>query len=407
MRAATRQEAASGSEGVYESFSDMVLCTVIVLITLVVVLALNVVQQLNVYIEPNHFSGGATRPWLYLQAQNTDYSKTSSEGLSLERAVYGTRPFVTVNLFSPVTANSTTTVQDGQTISEREGQTFDGQCDLTAYNFLQLAAGIEPGSFPVAGNQTALMLPKFSHKGILVESGESNGYIAEPDNALALKAMALAWPIYGNALYARRAASDYLNARTKIFVEVLESTDDQHRIMIGHSVFTLPQDVENGKLGWLAGFSSGLTEMVYLGKAWSDPENQTNKRIDFFEKNGFADAAADYRAFSFPKGWSRAQQELFDVAWATNPALSEKALKQYARNAENQIAVSSAIISGTNAQEYLPPLLRHRNAWKAYTDFCLSLSQESGDAPPTWLMTEFLEPLGFEQAVVRGLNTDS
>jgi len=73
MRAATRHDAPSDSEGIYESFSDMVLCTVIVLITLVVVLALNVVEQLNVYIEPNHFSGGATRPWIYLQAQNADY----------------------------------------------------------------------------------------------------------------------------------------------------------------------------------------------------------------------------------------------------------------------------------------------------------------------------------------------
>ena len=37
MRAATRQVPDSGSEGTYESFADMVLCTVIVLITLVVV----------------------------------------------------------------------------------------------------------------------------------------------------------------------------------------------------------------------------------------------------------------------------------------------------------------------------------------------------------------------------------
>ena len=55
--------------------------------------------------------------------------------------------------------------------------------------------------------------------------------------------------------------------------------------MIGHSVFTLPQDVENGRLGWLVGFSSGLVERVYLGEAWSDPDNQSNKRIAFFEQN--------------------------------------------------------------------------------------------------------------------------
>jgi hypothetical protein len=175
--------------------------------------------------------------------------------------------------------------------------------------------------------------------------------------------------------------------------------------MIGHSVFTLPQDVENGRLGWLAGFSSGLTEVIFLGSAWSDPEQQTNKRIDFFEKNGFAEAAADYRAFSFPTGLTRTQQDLFDRAWAMNPDLPKEALMQYARNAENQMAVSTAILNGTDAQSYLPPLLRHSDAWKAYTDHCSA--EETGSTPPAWLMTEFLEPLGFDQAVVRGLTSES
>ena len=405
MRMATRHEADSGSsDGVYESFSDMVLCTVIVLITLVVVLALNVVQQLNVYIEPNHFSGGATRPWLFIQAQNTDYSQTTAERLGFERSIYGNSPFVMVNLFSPATAYSTTSVQDGQTVSARKGQSFDGQCDLTAYNFLQLAAGIEPGSFMVDQMPTALMLPKFSHKGILVEPEQSNGYIAEPDNALALKTMALAWPVYDHALYPRRASGDYLDARTKIFVEVLESSEDRHLIMIGHSVFSLPEDVQNGRLGWLAGFSSGLTEVVYLGTAWSDTANQTNKRIAFFEENGFAAAAADYRAFSFPDELTEKQRVLFDKAQAANTGMATSDLEQHARTADNQIRVSGAIINGSDALDTLPPLLRHRDAWEAYTAYCIA--QEAGNAPPAWLMTEFLEALGFEQAVVRGLHAE-
>ncbi len=403
MRSASRKEiSAASDDGVYESFADMVLCTVIVLITLVVVLALNVVHQLNV--EPNHFSGGATRPWLYLQAQNTDYSQTSSDRLAVERAVYGSQPFVMLNLFSPASAYSTTSVENGQTVSSK-GQAFDGQCDLTAYNFLQLASGIEPGTYPLDGNQTALMLPKFSHKGILIEADRANGYTAEPDNVLALKTMAMAWPVYKNQLDPRSAARNYLNARTKIYVEVLDSSDDQHRIMIGHSMFSLPQDIENGRLGWLTGFSSGLTEVVYLGKAWSDAENNTNKRIDFFEKNGWADAAKDYREFSFPKGLSDAQQVLYIKARAARPDLPAETLEWYVRNAEDQIAISKAILDGTNAQAYLPPLLRHRDAWNAYTDYCIKL--ETDNSPPSWFVTEFLQPLGFEQAVVRGLNTDS
>lgn len=401
MRAALRQESLSGTEGTYESFADMVLCTVIVLITLVVVLALNVVEQLNVYIEPNHFSGGATRSWLYLQAQNADYSKTSSDQLAVERAVYGNEPFVMVNLFSPDTAHSSTIVKDGITVSAKEGQSFKGQCDLTAYNFLQLAAGIDPGAFPVNGDQTALLLPKFSHKSIMLEAGSSGGYTVESDNELALKTMALAWPVYNNQLYPRRMATDYLNARTKIYIEVLESSDDQHRIMIGHSVFSLPMDVENGRLSWLAGFSSGLTEVVYLGKAWSDPAEQTNKRIDFFEKNGFSGAASDYRRFSFPQELSYEEQTLLFKVKGVRPDLPQESLEQYARHAASQIAVSSAIIEGKAAQEFLPPLLQHRDAWNAYTDHCIRTETENH--PPTWLMTEFLEPLGFDQAVVRGV----
>ncbi|RKX42731.1 MAG: hypothetical protein DRP64_09355 [Verrucomicrobia bacterium] len=405
MSAASRQEDLSGSEGIYESFSDMVLCTVIVLITLVVVLALNMVEQLNVYIEPNHFSGGASRPWLYLQAQNADYSETTSERLAIERAVFGEGDFVLVNLFSPSTALSATTVKDGQTVSAKKGHSFHGQSDLTAYSFLQLAAGIEPGSFPVDGTQTALMLPKFSHKNIALEPSEPNGYSAMPENELALKTMALAWPVYGNTLYPRRAQSDYLNARTKIYVEVLETSDDTHRIMIGHSVFTLPQDVENGRLGWLAGFSSGLTELVYLGQAWSDPAAQTNKRIAFFEQNGFAEAAADYRTFSYPGKLTTEQEWLLRRALVVRPDIPKDRLVAYVRSAEAQKEISNTIVNGGSARAFLPPLLAHRDAWNAYTAQCIQ--DEIDGTPPQWLMGELLEPLGFDQAVIRGLREET
>lgn len=405
MRAATHSENLSGSEGIYESFSDMVLCTVIVLITLVVVLALNVVEQLNIYVEPNHFSGGASRPWIYLQAQNADYSQTTADRLAIERAIFGDEAFVLINLFSPSSALAATTVENGQTVSAKDGHSFHGQSDLTAYHFLQLAAGIDPGSFPVEGNQTALMLPKFSHKKIMLEPGSPTGYSTEPENELALKTMALAWPVYVNELYPRRAQSDYFNARTKIYIEVLESFDDTHRIMIGHSVFILPQDVENGRLGWLAGFSSGLAEMVYLGKAWNDPEAQTNKRIAFFEQNGFSDAAADYRVFSYPEKPTPAQEALLKKAAMVRPDIPREQLEEYVRSATAQKAISNAIVNGGNSREFLPPLLAHRDAWNAYTAQCIQ--NEINSTPPKWIMSELLEPLGFDQAVVRGVREDT
>ena len=185
----------------------------------------------------------------------------------------------------------------------------------------------------------------------------------------------------------------------------MESEDGQHRIMIGHSVFTLPRDIENGRLGWLTGFSSGRTEIVYLGKAWAKASERTNKRIAFFEENGFSAAADDYRTFSFPVESTPAQDSLIEVAALARPDLPRKNLEHYVRSVEAQMAVSKAIVNDEDTTEFLPPLLRHRKAWEAYTAHCIE--SEASSSPPEWLMSQFLEPLGFDQAVVRGLREDA
>jgi hypothetical protein len=249
------------------------------------------------------------------------------------------------------------------------------------------------------------MLPKFSHKDILIEHGRSDGYTAIPENELALRAMAMAWPVYENDLYPRRAPSDYINARTKVYVEVLETFDDSHQIMIGHTVFTLPDDVENGRLGWMAGFSSGLTEVIYLGKAWSDPDERTNKRIDYFEQNDFDDAAEDYRNYSYPESLSESQQALKRKIEEAYPDRLNREIEDLVRSVQAQQAISIAIVDKVSARRYMPPLITHNDAWKSYTEFCIKTSAE--ETPPDWLMSEFLEPLGFDQAVIRGLREDS
>ena len=222
-----------------------------------------------------------------------------------------------------------------------------------------------------------------------------------PDNQLALDTMTLAWPVYANAIYPRRAQGEYRDARTKIYVEALESDDGVHRIMIGHSVFTLPQDVQNGRLSWLAGFSSGLTEVVYLGTAWNDPAKLSNKRIAFFEQNGFPEAAADYRAFSYPGELSATEQVELRNALAIRPDVPKARMERYIRDASAQKMVSAAIMQGQDATEFLPPLLAHRDAWNAYIAQCVKDEQHAN--PPKWLITDLLEPLGFDQAVIRGL----
>ena len=170
----------------------------------------------------------------------------------------------------------------------------------------------------------------------------------------------------------------------------------------------IPDSSERGQnqLGQfpLAGFSSGLTEMVYLGKAWTDPAARSNKRIQFFEEAGFDEAAEAYRAFSYPSGLSDDQQKIYRQLAGIRPDWTRDQLESYIRSADAQRTLSAAIVKGENAESALPPLLAHRGAWQAYVNYCVKA--ELGDTPPEWLMSEFLEPLGFDQAVVRGLRED-
>ena len=90
---------------------------------------------------------------------------------------------------------------------------------------------------------------------------------------------------------------------------------------------------------------------------------------------------------------------------AIETASMPPALEKYILAAEAQCALSTAIVQGGNARAHFPPLLAHRDAWKAYTDQCIK--DEIDSTPPQWLMTEFLEPLGFDQAVIRGLREEA
>ena len=77
---------------IFESFSDIALCTLAVALLLVTLLAINITQNLNVQINRSTFSGGVMRPSLYLECTIPEFSETTSPDLAVERALFSASP---------------------------------------------------------------------------------------------------------------------------------------------------------------------------------------------------------------------------------------------------------------------------------------------------------------------------
>ncbi len=392
------------SGSIFESFSDIALCTLAVALLLVTLLAISITQNVNVQINRSKFSGGVMRPSLHLECTVPDFGKTSSPDLALERELFGGQPYVAVHLFSPSLAMIATDVREGGTVALGEDETFAQQQDLSLYQFLQLVPGIEPGSFSADGQDTALLIPSILDKQMVYEPSMEEGYRVSADRMLTKKLLASIWPVYNNPTYLTRRPEEYSRARTRVYVEIQRAVDEEgvenHFVIIGHSAYKLPDALDDGSLAWLGGFSSGLTEIVFLGEHWTDPQMNTNKRIEFFEQNGFERAADAYRAYAFPTVSGRVLQDIYETL--SEMDYPENRRVQKARSVAAQIEVSRALLNGPMASQadndLFPPLLSHRDAWEAYV---AHFENEQPDPPP-WFYTEFLDRIGFDRLTIEG-----
>lgn len=389
---------------IYEIFSDVALCTLAVALLLVTLLAISITQNVNVQINRSTFSGGVMRPSLHLECTVPDFEATTSEKYVLQRAVFEGRPYVAVHLFSPSLAMITSDVREGGTVALGENETFAQQQDLSLYRFLQLAPGIEPGSFEAEGRPTALLIPSILDKQMVYEPSIDGGYRANADRRLTKRMLASIWPIYRNATYAARRPEEYSKARTKVYVEtqVIHSMDgeEQHYVVIGHAAYKLPEALDDGSLAWLGGFSSGLTEIVFLGESWSKEALKTNKRIDFFDKHGFDAAAEAYRQYAFQDA---ASDELRHLSQQLRKAgYAGGRIEQRAREANAQMKLSQALVDGlefeTKENDLLPPMLSHPDAWQAY----IAHYEKEQPDPPKWFYRQFLDRLGFDRLTIEG-----
>jgi len=399
----TTTEEESGS--IFESFSDVSLCTLAVALLLVALLAISISQKLNVEVNRSKFSGGLMRPMLYMECTVPQFSKTTSDELAVERALFSDTPYVAVHLFSPSLADIATEVRDGGTVAMSENETFSMQQDVPLYQFMQLAPGIDPGAFRANGMNTALLLPSILEKHMVYEPGRGkDGYRAEPDMEMAQRVLSSLWPIYRNPVFRTRQPNEYKNARTRILVETKAVPNpgggEDHYVIIGHSAYKLPEALNDGSLSWLSAFSSGLTEIVFLGEATQNDEMRTNNRIQFFEENGFADCAEAYREYAFPSGEN---PELGAIKTKLIQLNYEKArIDVRARQALAQRKSSRALIDGTladNRAGVFPPLLAFPEAWAAY----VAHFEEQQPEPPDWFYSEFLDQLGFDRLAIEGL----
>lgn len=387
---------------IFESFSDVALCTLAVALLLVTLLAINITQSLNVQINRNTFSGGVMRPALHLECTLPDFKATTTDEFAVQRELFADIPYVAVHLFSPSLALIATDVREGGTVALGENQTFAQQQDLSLYQFMLLVPGIDPGKFVADGQETALLLPSILDKQMVYEPSLAQGYRANADRRLTRTMLADLWPIYAHPIFPVRRPEEYSQARTRVFVETMtteENGAEAHYIVLGHSVYKLPEALDDGSLAWLGGFSSGLTEIVFLGETWNDPQHRTNKRIDFFEKAGFAACAAAYREYSFPSPGNR---ELDAVrAKLVQLGLPADRVDQRALYALGQRKASAALLNGSfskNPGGFFPPLMAYPDAWAAYVLECQDAKTKTD--PPKWFYGEFLDKLGFDRLAI-------
>lgn len=406
---------------IFESFTDVMLCICIVLIVFVLFFALNVYHGFTT--KNSEFSGGIKRPELFIEAYPVDYSKTTSDSKSatFSRNLYQENVIVDIHLSSPSFARARTTVKEGKTIS-LDGITFSGRLALSLPDFLGLASAINPGRIKIGDDWTSLLMPRFGEKRLLAEDRDDGLYVV-PSQRIALNALRWAWPIMEANIYIIRSYEEYRDSRTLIYFESVAEKTGKKWILIGNSKYPMPEAVRNGSLDFLAGLSSGVTRMIYLGEYSADYKKKTNTRIEFLEANGFSEAAEYYRNYAYQPEkllpdvlnglrellpvWEELTES--DRQWLIKQHGNEKKaavafrrqMLNLSADAYKKIELSRLLLQSSSLSEIpkglLPPFLVYPEAGAAYVKYRIS----TGTGPPDWVMNDFLIPLGFDKRILQ------
>jgi hypothetical protein len=383
-------EYSSGDErGVFGNLSDGTLCTLVLVLIVVALFVLSGAQHESLSGNRNRFSGGMERPSLHLQCTAPEFDSTVSDELALQRTLYAGLPYVAVHLFSPSAGAMPADEEEGG-ISEAAQQ------DLPLYQFMQLAPGIDPGSFKAGGHRAPLLIPSIMERQMIYEPG----YLVAADEPLTRQLLAAVWPIYRSPVLPERRPDDLSSARTRIYVETMTVTGGQgteRYVVIGHLSYRFPEALNNGSLVWLESLSSALTEIVYLGETWEDPLNRTNKRIDFLRENGYPVCADAYTDYAYPDESDAMTQAMHDKLIETGYYAGD--IDQRAHEAAAQVRLSEALLDGrleAHGNLLYPPFLAYPEAWAAYIAHCEAQQTE----PPEWFKRLFMNRLGFNRLTI-------
>lgn len=400
------------SNNIFQTFSDMVFCAMIILLLLVTILALNVNEEVNRIVAPNKFSGGIRRPTLYLDAYRMDYTKTSGQSNALNRQIFGTTEIPRMVLYSQSRALASTIVDKESWVMQTQvpGQTYSGQFMGLHSDIADLFSGIDIGTFTVGKSETPLLLLEYGNKGLY--SNTDNSHRFDADREMADSILTSINPAFANQQYDIRAFEEYRDQRLRIYIESRRTTTKdgkvQRSIIIGHRSFLVPQSIEDGSLAFFTALSSPLTEVIYLGEYKRNLARRDDKRSQFFAEHGFKDASRDYQKYVFPSNGDFDQLKEYGLAWedlnasqknifltAFDPQEAKEKYQRFALRKVRAINSAKELKKGSNA--WLPPLLKHKAAWQSYCKHY----EEQGFQTPRWVQDEFLKPLGFDKRIVR------
>jgi hypothetical protein len=370
-----------------------------------VLLAINVGQKLDQIISPNRFSGGLARPQLYLASFETENRR---DAVKLMVALYSE---------SLAEANTTVDPVTRKTVGRNATETFSGSYFAAPYPMLTLLAGISPGAIPIDGKQSPFIVPHFAQtRGYFYWDKDDKMHRAPAAEEQLTRNFLKLWSdTYANPVYPTRAFADYKNVRARIFVE---TGPRPHSFVIGHATVSAAQ-IKSGRLDFLTSMSSANTEVVYLGDSTNDFAARSNGRLDFFDKNGFVDAAKHLRSHLYPDAAELETAKDYYGLLATWDQLSpdqkstwlegvngdatlargqyEASIARQAVGNYNNALLEDALKKAVKPDvRSLPTILAYPDAWQAYVDYRL----KANPTPPDWFVAEFLEPLGFDKRVV-------
>ena len=254
-------------QGIFETFSDLALCTLAITLVMLSLLATNIGQRINIQISENQFNMDS--------APLRSYIGVSSSINEQNPLVH----FLDADVIDKLTAYKDALTQS-RIVNLPAGRT------MPLEDFILLAPSIVPG-IDQKGLSTMSPLPSKWLADVIVPNNDSFSIRVKASKDLI------------NTLFPTRHLDESLK-RSRIYIESLvreENGVEKYYVVIGHAAYPLPEAIKNGSLDWLRSFESGTADIYYLGDLTEYNEDFINKRHEFFYKKGFLSCAESYASF--------------------------------------------------------------------------------------------------------------